>query len=196
MIVVSPILEAPYRTSPCCPGPARTDCTNCPADSVEQPSTSQPASHAQTRHSSALHDRAFGRQLPASQQPASKPLQGAANVHIGPVSAAETRSQQQHQQQDWQPKFVKAKHFAGGKAGYVFKKGPKGVGYYLDSSSSDDVSLSAQQPAQSSRQAPVATPVQRNEPEAADVAGALGTDAEDMQPISGKHAARPLSYTS
>lgn len=31
-----------------------------------------------------------------------------------------------------QPAFVAAKSFAGAKAGYVFKRGPKGVGYYLD----------------------------------------------------------------
>ena len=75
----------------------------------------------------------------------------------------------------------------------MFKKGSKGVGYYLDSSSSDGVSMSAQQPALSSRQAPVAPPVQRHEPEAADVALGQDTDAEDMQPVSGKHAAQSLS---
>ena len=157
----------------------------CIAGSIGQPSINQPA--AVLRHSSsALHDRAFGRQLPAGQPTSSTSPQTAAEVHIGPVSAAETRSHQQQQQQARQAKFVKAKRFAGAKAGYVFKKGAKGVGYYLDPSSNGGVILSEQQPVHSNRQTPAAAVESQDVSEDVDGSVARRDHAEDMRPISGE----------
>lgn len=170
------------------------DPPSCVAGSTGQPSTSQPA--AVLRHStSAPHARAFGRQLPAGQPTTCTSPQTAADVHIGPVSAAETRSHQQQQQQSQQAKFVKAKHFSGAKAGYVFKKGGKGVGYYLDPSSSGRVNLSGQQPTQSNRQTPAAAESSQDVPGSVDDSVTRQDEAEDMQPVSGELSCYcPLSF--
>lgn len=107
---------------------------------------SLPASSSQ--RTSAAHDRAFGSApgwdaslQPSAQKPQKKKLKGLSSagtpgkVHIGPLSAADRTAQQaeeERQKQQSAPKFIKAKSFEGQKAGYAFKKGPKGLGYYLD----------------------------------------------------------------
>ena len=109
-------------------------------------SYAQPSSSTKPR--SGLHDRAFGTAdwgiapQPSTEQPLSETVNkqslgpsGSGSVHFGPLSGAERKAEQMlQQQQKQQPvlKFIKARSFAGAKAGYVFRMGPKGLGYYLE----------------------------------------------------------------
>lgn len=146
--------------------------------------------HADSRP--AVHDRAFAGHLLTSQPASSKPAhqaQPVSGVHIGPVTAAETlsnsRQQQQQPQAQSQPQanFVKAKQFAGARKGYAYKKGPKGIGYYLDPHSAAGVSLNRTQQAEAS-----ASEAPGQEPEEQGVAAGTRRieDAEDMQPVAGE----------
>ena len=116
----------------------------------------------------------------ASSQPAS--------VHIGPLSAAEARTdrQSQHAQQSLAA-FVKAKAFSGAKPGYAFKKGSKGVGYYLEEGAQG---LPANKPQQQKgskvlqgRSAVLGQQQQREEAGEEEEAAALSDG--DMQPVKG-----------
>ena len=146
-----------------------------------------------------LHARAFGS---SSQGPSAKSLQrhqaaaaaaAAASsqpvaVHVGPLSAADARTDRQAQPaQQALPAFVKAKAFSGPKAGYAFKKGSKGLGYYLEAGA---VSLPVSKPQKESEvllgKSGLSKKQQqqqaRREDEEAE-AGALSD--EDMQPVKG-----------
>lgn len=95
---------------------------------------------ASSQHTSAAHDRAFGTAsgwgvpvMPSVQKQGQSVKLGP--VHVGPLALADRQAQQEEaavQEQQQAPRFIKAKSFAGGKAGYAFKKGPKGLGYYAE----------------------------------------------------------------
>ena len=151
---------------------------------------------------SGLHARAFGhtsrgpstttapsRKRHQTAAPASQP----ASVHIGPLSAADTRSDRQSQQaQQSLPAFVKAKAFSIAKPGYAFKKGSKGVGYYLEAGASD-VPVSKPKQQKQSETLPGRSGVskrqkqQRQQQQAGDEGEASAMSDEDMQPVKGVH---------
>jgi len=60
-------------------------------------------------------------------------------VTIGPAPGEKIGIQQQQQQKD---AFVRSKQFKGAKEGYVFTKGPRGVGYYMDGANTVAAALS------------------------------------------------------
>lgn len=107
------------------------------------------------------------------------------SVSIGPLSAADACTDRQpFLAQQGPPAFVKAKAFSGAKAGYVFKKGSKGLGYYLEE-------RAAGLPAKKARQQRQAEALQGRSPateqqqHSMEEEKALAMNNEDMQPITG-----------
>ncbi|PSC76740.1 U3 small nucleolar RNA-associated 14-like protein A isoform A [Micractinium conductrix] len=109
-----------------------------------------PAEAGKARGSAAQQDWLFAGQQGGEAADGSKKQrgkqQGAPAVSIGPAAGAAAERQQngaaapaaaaQQQQEEGgeapQPAYVRSKAFAGARPGYAFKKGPQGVGYYLD----------------------------------------------------------------
>ena len=103
-------------------------------------------------------------------------------MHVGPLSAADRTTQQAEearQKQQSAPKFIKAKSFKGQKAGYVFKKGPKGLGYYLEGDKGRVVAK-PKQPVQ-------ADPAVSEDEEQAQMPQDADDSDADMQPVKGVH---------
>ncbi len=101
-------------------------------------------------------------------------------VHVGPLSAADRTTQQaeeERQKQQSAPKFIKAKSFEGQKAGYAFKKGSKGLGYYLEGDKGRFVAK-PKQPVQ-------AVPVVSEHDEQAQMPHDADDSDADMQPAKG-----------
>ncbi len=153
-------------------------------------STSYASLPASSQRTLAAHDRAFGSApgwgtslQPSPQKPQKKGLSSAVTpgqVHIGPLSAADRITQQaeeERQKQQSTPKFIKTKSFEGQKAGYAFKKGPKGLGYYSDG----DKGRAVVKPKQAVQADPV---VSEHEEQAQMPHDADDSDA-DMQPAKG-----------
>lgn len=149
---------------------------------------------------SSVHARAFGHTSwgpAATTAPSRKRHQAAAacqpaSVHIGPLSAADARIDRQSQQADQSLlAFIKAKAFSGAKPGYVFKKGSKGVGYYLEAGASDLPVSKPPQQKQSEmlpgRSGLSKTQQQQQQQQAGGEEGAGATSDEDMQPVKGAH---------
>ena len=153
--------------------------------------------------SSTLHNRAFGTadwaipQQPSGQQPLGsnkKKRKGPGpsehvSVHVGPLREADRKQQQQQQQQRQQhssAKFIKAKSFAGAKAGYVFQNGPKGLGYYLEKGNAavSKQQQAANQPKHGQSEAARAS-LDAEQPTHS-VTDAT-EDADDMQPTHGEY---------
>jgi hypothetical protein len=110
-------------------------------------------------------------------------------VHIGPLSAADRTTQQveeERQKQQFAPKFIKAKSFEGQKAGYAFKKGPKGLGYYLEG----DKGRAVVKPKQAVQAEPV---VSEHKEQAQTPHDADDSDA-DMQPAKGVFIVKAKSF--
>lgn len=152
-----------------------------------------------------LHARAFGSpsQGPSAQghkRPQAAAAAAAAassqpvSVHVGPLSAADARMHRQAQQaQQALPAFVKAKAFSGPKAGYAFKKGSKGVGYYLEAGA---VGLPVRKLQKESEMLPGKSGISkkqrqqqqqqgRREEDEEEEEGAEAMSDEDMQPVKG-----------
>ena len=157
---------------------------------------------------SSVHARAFGHTSwgpSATTAPGRKRHQAAAasppaSVHIGPLSAADAHTDIQSQQADQPlPAFVKAKAFSRAKPGYVFKKGSKGVGYYLEAGASD---LAVSKPPQQKQpEMPPGRPglskkQQQQQQQAGEEEEAGAMSDEDMQPVKGVHFYQSVSlYT-
>lgn len=141
---------------------------------------------ASSQHTSAAHDRAFGTAsgwgtpaMPSAQKQGQSVKPGP--VHVGPLGLADRKAQQEEaevQEQQQAPRFIKAKSFAGGRAGYVFKKGPKGLGYYAEGKKGSVVGRSKQAASNDS-----AVP-QRDEQQVQQPDNIADSD-EDMQPTTG-----------
>ena len=104
-------------------------------------------------------------------------------VHIGPLSAADRttpQAEEERQRQQSAPKFIKAKSFVGQKAGYVFKKGPKGLGYYSDG----DKGRAMVKP----KQAVQAEPVVSEDEQQVQMSHDVDDSDVDMQPAKGVFA--------
>ncbi|KAI3427018.1 hypothetical protein D9Q98_006960 [Chlorella vulgaris] len=131
-----------------------------------------------------------------------KQRQSGAGVSIGPAPAsagerqqnggappaADQQQQQQQQQQEGgeapQPAFLRSKSFQGGRPGYVFKKGPQGVGYYLDGSEAVKAARAAKQLVRRQKQQQQRGQQQKQQP-----AAAAGSDSEEerhMKPVQQK----------
>ena len=146
---------------------------------------------------SSVHARAFGHTswgpsattAPSRKRHLAAAASQPASVHIGPLSAADAHTDIQSQQADQPlPAFVKAKAFSGAKPGYVFKKGSKGLGYYLEAGASD---LAVSKPPQQKQpEMPPGRPglskkQQQQQAGEEEEAGAMSD--EDMQPVKGGH---------
>lgn len=121
---------------------------------------------------------------PPQQQPQQGAAPAALQVTIGPAGAAAPAAEGNASaaQQQQQPAFVAASKFGGARPGYVFKKGPKGVGYYLDAKerarAERQAAKQARQAAQRAEQAAEQQRQQQN--------GAGEADSEDegnMRPV-------------
>ena len=148
-----------------------------------------------------VHARAFGHASwgpSTATAPNSKCHQAAsqpASVHIGPLSATDARTDRQSRQaQQPLPAFVKAKAFSGPKPGYAFKKGSKGVGYYLEAGASD-LPVSKPEQQKQSEMLPGKSGVsksqqqqQQKQQQDEEQQGAGAISDEDMQPVKGVHS--------
>ena len=102
-------------------------------------------------------------------------------VHVGPLGLADKKAQQEEaavQEQQQAPRFIRAKSFAGGKAGYAFKKGPKGLGYYAEGKKGSAAARSRQAASNDSAVA------QGDEQQVQQPDNTADSD-EDMQPTTG-----------
>ena len=143
-----------------------------------------------------VHARAFGHASwgpSTATAPNSKRHQAAAasqpeaSVHIGPLSATDACTDRQSQQaQQPLPAFVKAKAFSGAKPGYAFKKGSKGVGYYLEAGASDLPGSRPQSELLPGKSGVSKQQEQQQQAKEQEEAGA--TSDEDMQPVKGVHS--------
>ena len=156
-------------------------------------STSYALLPASSQRTSAAHNRAFSSapgwgtsQQPSAQKPQKKGSKGLSSavtpgqVHIGPLSTADRTTQQaeeERQKQQSAPRFIKAKSFEGRKAGYAFKKGPQGLGYYLEGDKGRAVAKS--------KQAVQAEPVVSEDEEQAQMPHDADDSDADMQPAKG-----------
>lgn len=145
------------------------------------------SSGAQT-HARAFASASLG-PTPAQQRPQAASAAAAssqlASVSIGPLSAAAARTDRQPHmaQQQPLPAFVKAKAFSGGKAGYTFKKGSQGLGYYLEGSAAGLPGRKAKQERQTEvLQGRSAATEQQQDGEQEET---QAMSVEDMQPIKG-----------
>lgn len=101
-------------------------------------------------------------------------------VHTGPLSTADRTTQQAEEEQQKQqsaPKFIQAKSFEGRKAGFAFKKGSKGLGYYLEG----DKGRAVVKP----KQAVQAEPVVSEDEEQGQMPHDADDSDADMQPAKG-----------
>ncbi|KAL4441441.1 hypothetical protein ABPG77_001945 [Micractinium sp. CCAP 211/92] len=144
----------------------------------------------QQRGGAAQQDWLFSGRQGQAAAPGRGKQAGAAGggVSIGPASA-EARAQDgaaapaaQQQQGDGgaapQPAFVRSKAFQGARPGYVFKKGPQGVGYYLDGAEAVKAAKAAKQ---RQKQAEAAARRAQRQAEAAAAAGCPGGGASDSE---------------
>ena len=150
-------------------------------------STSYDAAPASGQPRSAAHDRAFGTAgwgaptRPLGQSPLEKQKKNGfaaselAAVRVGPVSAADRKAEQEQQPA---VQFIKAKSFGGAKAGYAFKKGLKGMGYYLEGGAVGG-------PAVKQRQQGELQDTQDDEEQPVQEQNNGADSDEDMQPIQG-----------